>query len=183
MQSFLYDSARNINEADFSKIGKQSYVGLIVKPKISALYNGRTLKSGKDYSVTYKNNTTVGSASAVISGNGNFTGTKTLKFTIIKGKPEKPVILSVTADKPYQLIIRWKKAKRAQGYEIYCKSEFDRKYYIVKTISNINTTKLVDNWVTGDAKHTYKIRSYYILNGKKVYSAYSTPKSKTALSD
>lgn len=174
---------RNISEADFPDLDKQFYAGVKVKPKIAVLYNERTLKSGKDYSVVYKNNATVGSASAVISGKGNFTGTKVLKFTIVKAKPEKPVILSVTADKPYQLIIRWKKAKRAQGYEIYCKSEFDRKYYIVKTISNINTTKLVDNWVIGDAKHTYKIRSYYILNGKKVYSAYSTPKSKTALSD
>lgn len=174
---------RNISEADFPDLDKQFYAGVKVKPQIAVLYNERTLKSGKDYSVVYKNNATVGSASAVISGKGNFTGTKVLKFTIVKAKPEKPVILSVTADKPYQLIIRWKKAKRAQGYEIYCKSEFDRKYYIVKTISNINTTKLVDNWVIGDAKHTYKIRSYYILNRKKVYSAYSTPKSKTALSD
>ena len=44
----------------------------------------KTLVAGTDYTVTYKNNVKVGTATVVITGKGNFTGTKTITFTITK---------------------------------------------------------------------------------------------------
>ena len=44
---------------------------------------GKTLKKGTDYTVSYKNNTNVGTATVTITGKGNYTGTvkKTFKIT------------------------------------------------------------------------------------------------------
>ncbi len=45
--------------------------------------NGKTLQENVDYTVTYNNNTKVGTASVVINGIGNFTSSKGINFNII----------------------------------------------------------------------------------------------------
>lgn len=44
------------------------------------------LIAGTDYTVSYSNNMEVGSAKAVITGKGNYTGSVTKTFEIIKSK-------------------------------------------------------------------------------------------------
>ena len=48
--------------------------------------SGKLLVKGTDYTVTYKNNKNAGTAKVVVSGKGNYTGTKTVMFTIAKAK-------------------------------------------------------------------------------------------------
>ena len=63
------------------------YVAYDGKPKTPAItiMNGNTkLVAGKDYTVSYKNNQNVGTASATIKGNGTtYSGEKTLEFQIV----------------------------------------------------------------------------------------------------
>lgn len=49
-------------------------------------YGQTFLKPGRDYTVSYRNNDKVGKAELIITGNGEYVGTKTAAFTI-KGKP------------------------------------------------------------------------------------------------
>lgn len=58
-----------------------TYTGKAVKPTVK-VYDGGTLLTNKHYSVSYKNNTKVGTASVVIKGKGNYTGNYTLTFKI-----------------------------------------------------------------------------------------------------
>ncbi len=61
-----------------------TYTGKALSPTIK-VYDGKTLlKSGKDYSVSFKNNINAGSGTYIITGKGSYTGTKTGKFTINK---------------------------------------------------------------------------------------------------
>lgn len=46
------------------------------------LEDGTVLAADKDYTVSYENNTTVGTATATITGKGNYTGTVTAEFTV-----------------------------------------------------------------------------------------------------
>lgn len=84
-----------INKAQASKVfsvtlSKKSYTynGKAKKPsvKVKAKVNGKTvtLKKGKAYTVSYKNNKAAGKASVVITGKGNYAGTTTRSFTIKK---------------------------------------------------------------------------------------------------
>ncbi len=60
----------------------QTYTGSAIKPVLNVYDNGELLTPGTDYTVTYKNNTNAGTASAVIKMKGNYAGTQTVPFTI-----------------------------------------------------------------------------------------------------
>ena len=73
-----------IGNAGFSKVKAQKLKkkGQAVKPKVTVKFNKKALKVKKDYTITYKNNKKKGTASIVIKGKGNFSGSKTIKFKI-----------------------------------------------------------------------------------------------------
>ncbi len=52
------------------------------KPNMLITYLGKDLTAGKDYTVSYKNNKKIGSASMIIKGKKNFKGSVTVTFTI-----------------------------------------------------------------------------------------------------
>ena len=60
----------------------QTYTGTAIKPVLNVYDSGKLLTLGTDYTVTYKNNTNAGTASAVIKMKGNYAGTQTVPFTI-----------------------------------------------------------------------------------------------------
>lgn len=62
------------------------YGGGEKKPIVILFHNGSRMTEGKkhDYTFQYKNNVQPGVASVVISGRGNYTGTRTVTFTIAK---------------------------------------------------------------------------------------------------
>ena len=65
------------------------YTGKALKPKttVKAKIGKRrpTLKLGRDYTVTYKDNIVPGTGKIIIKGKGNFTGTKVVKFKVVRG--------------------------------------------------------------------------------------------------
>ena len=70
-------------------VADQTYAGgKELKPSPTVKLNGKTLKSGRDYTVSYANNKNVGTATITITGKGNYTGTKKATFKIVK-KPKK----------------------------------------------------------------------------------------------
>ena len=58
-----------------------AYTGTARKPKVTV--DG--LVNGTDYTVAYKNNTNVGTATVVVTGTGEYTGTLTKTFSIYRG--------------------------------------------------------------------------------------------------
>lgn len=74
----------DIKKAKVSTISNQYYTGKKIKPRPKVTYNGKRLYEGVDYTISYKNNKKVGNASLEIKGKGNFKGTKTVKFKIVK---------------------------------------------------------------------------------------------------
>lgn len=75
----------NIGEADITLAEDFFlYTGTAHEPTVIAKYGNRTLVENTDYTVAYSDNTAVGTATATatITGAGDFTGTKTVNFTI-----------------------------------------------------------------------------------------------------
>ena len=77
----------DITRCDISTISKIvvkncEYSGKAAVPEMILENNGIALVKDKDYTVTFKNNTSVGTATAVISGIGNYSGTVEKAFTI-----------------------------------------------------------------------------------------------------
>lgn len=72
----------NIADCTISSIAAQTYTGSAIKPTVTVKNGSTTLVSGTDYTVSYSNNTNVGTATVTITGKGNYTGTKTATFKI-----------------------------------------------------------------------------------------------------
>lgn len=73
----------NIKDFTISDIKDQTYNGKEITPEftVSDKTYG-TLKKDTDYTVTYKNNVNAGTATIVVTGKGNYTGTVTKEFVI-----------------------------------------------------------------------------------------------------
>ena len=106
-----------------------NYDGLAKKPTVT-MYDGTTrLSSGVDYSVDYKNNTNSGTASAIITGKGNYSGTKTLTFQIV-GKDQ-----TLTTNKTY-----YTKYLTSEPFNLQAKKDGDGT--IVYTSSDTSVAKV-----------------------------------------
>ncbi|MDO5521454.1 MAG: GH25 family lysozyme [bacterium] len=81
-----------------------------------------------------------------------------------------PKITEITGynDRVY---VRWSAVKDAQGYEVYRSDSKTGTYkkVISKAANYINNTGLQKN-----KTYYYKVRAYYVLNGKTTYSSYSS---------
>ncbi len=67
-----------------STIAPQPYTGKAITPAVTLTYNGVTLTEGTDYTLAYTNNIKIGTAKITIEGKGNYVGTKTVSFKILR---------------------------------------------------------------------------------------------------
>lgn len=74
----------SIDKLTYTTIEKQAYTGSPLKPKVTIKNGTTTLKEGTDYTLSYSSNTNVGTGTVTVQGKGNYTGVKTLSFTIYK---------------------------------------------------------------------------------------------------
>ena len=87
---------------DFKKatvsLSKTSYIydGKSKMPTVTVTYSGKKLSKDKDYSVTYKNNKAVGTASVIVTGKGEYSGTITKTFKILPKKDIKKATVSLS---------------------------------------------------------------------------------------
>ena len=76
-------NAKSISSTSVT-LGTTSYTydGTAKNPSVTVKDGSKTLTNGTDYTVTYSNNTNVGTATVTITGKGNYTGTASKTFTI-----------------------------------------------------------------------------------------------------
>lgn len=79
-------------------VGKKFlFTGDPVTPSVSMTYSKMRLTEGRDYELSYANNVAKGTATVYVTGKGNYTGTKAVKFKI-SGPKIKDAEVSLTAD-------------------------------------------------------------------------------------
>jgi len=77
--------AKNISDMNIAlEKTKYTYDGKTKAPSVTIKNGGVTLVNGTDYAVSYKNNINAGTATVVITGNGNYSGSASKTFTIEK---------------------------------------------------------------------------------------------------
>ena len=80
---------KTLSQTAVSSVLSQEYTGKEITPSVTVKEGGKTLTSGRDYTVSYSNNIQPGTADIVITGTGNYIGTKIVHFTITEQKPKK----------------------------------------------------------------------------------------------
>lgn len=81
--NFTIDQAE-ITKADVADVVFQTFRGKALKPKVTVKANGRKLKEGKDYELTYDKNVKRGGAATIsIKGKGNYFTRKPIEKTFV----------------------------------------------------------------------------------------------------
>ena len=165
----------NFKKATVSGISTKAFTGKNITQSITVKYNGKTLKNGTDYTVSYSNNKKIGTATVKIAGKGSYTGTITKTFKINSAKQE---IQKLTA-KSKAFFVDWAQKGSATGYEIQyaTNSKFTRAKKV--TITNKKTDKTTISKLSGKKKYYVRVRSYTTVKGTKYYGAWSSTKTVT----
>ena len=130
-------SSLKVSAATISGVKTKTYNGKSQTQTLTVKSGTFTLKSGADYTVSYKNNKDAGKATLTITGSGIFTGTKTASFTINKAaNPMTVKTKTITAKAKSDTSFSKSKAftiRKAQGAVTFKKSSGDKKIIISKT--------------------------------------------------
>ena len=165
-----------------AKIATQVYSGKAKKPAVEVTvksgnpYTSNILTKNVDYKVTYSNNVKIGKTAKVkIIGRGNYTGSKTVTFTI-KPKVTKPRSIKLSYNKKTnrnELKVKWSRNKLVTGYEVQYSTSYD-------FTTGKKTIKITKNKTTSTTVKKLKGNSYYVrmrayktIGGKKLYSDWS----------
>lgn len=152
-----------------------TYTGRARMPKLTITYNGKQLVKNTDYKVSLKNSKTVGKATIIVRGLGDYTGSKTIDYYVV---PKKPVISSVKSLSKKKVTVRWNKNSMADGYQvkIALNANFKplKKSVIIKKNSTVKTTF---SGLTSGKTYYVKVRAYKYIGGLKRFSFYSSMKT------
>jgi len=137
--------------------------------------NGKTI-SKSYYTVKYASGRkNVGKYKVTITFKGNYSGTKTLYFTI---NPVKTSVTKLTAAKKALTVSISKKSKQVTGYEIQYAT--NKKFSKAKkaTIKSYKTTKTTLKKLSAKKTYYVRVRTYKTVGKTKYYSGWSTVKYK-----
>ena len=154
-----------------------TYNNKVQKPTVTVKDSKGNVIASSNYTITYSNNDSknVGEYNITITFNGNYTGTKTLNYTI---NPKGTSLKKLTAGKK-QFKMTWNKQKtQTTGYEIQYSTnkKFKKGNKTVKIKKNKTTSKTVKK-LKAKKKYYVRIRTYKKVNGKTYYSGWSKVKN------
>ncbi len=82
------------NSFTITSVSGVTYTGSAITPAVTVRYGSKTLTEGTDYTVSYKDNVNIGTATIIVTGKGIYSGTKEKTFNI---NPISILYASVTA--------------------------------------------------------------------------------------
>lgn len=166
----------NIGLLNADAIPDQTYTGTEIKPDVVIKNGTYTLKNGIDYTLSYMNNTTIGTGIVTVNGKGDYLGTKIQAFNIIV--PQVTNLVKV-GNKKMQITLTWTAIPGVDGYRIYKYNELTGKYNYLKQLDGSAQNSYVDTGLTAGTRYRYRVRAFVKVNNENKYGKYST-KYKTA---
>jgi hypothetical protein len=163
-------NAVSIASAQVAPVADKAWTGRQITPAPAVKLNGKTLKAGTDYTLSYGANEAIGKGSIKVTGKGSYAGTKTVTFKIV---PKKIAKLKAKAGKK-NIKLTWKKASKAQGiagYQIQYRVKGNGKWK-AKTVSAKKAALTLKGLKPGKA-YQFKIRAYKPFGSEKYCSAWS----------
>ena len=124
------------------------YTGGEIRPSISVSDGGKSLTEGRDYTVSYVNNTDCGTAEAVITGLKLYNGSVAKSFTIA---PTAPKLTSFVRTKT-AIRLKWSAVPGADSYSVY--RQVGTEYRLAGTVSSPAFT---DTKLETGAVYRYKV--------------------------
>lgn len=166
----------DITKASVSGIISKTYTGKVLKPVPTVKYSGTKLRSGTDYTVSYKNNKNVGTATVTITGRGNYAGTLKKTFRI---NPKGTAISKLSGGTKKFTAVWKKQTAQTTGYQLQYSSSKDFKTKKTVTVSGSGNTSKTVSGLAKKHKYYVRIRTYKTVSGTKYYSSWSSAETVT----
>ena len=157
----------DINTLEISAIRSKTYNAEYQEPDVVIKGGGVRLKKNTDYSLTYYNNVSIGTATVVIKGKGDYKGTVKKTFNIV---PETTRIRSAFINGTY-IDITWAPIEGIDNYHIYVSEDNGKTYKLYETV-DADTTKFSLKFPL-NADYTIKLCTSKTKGGKVYYSKFS----------
>lgn len=169
-KSLTFQIAKNsVAGAVVSYVSPSKYTGSAIKQYEIVSIGETILRSGTDYTVSYKNNKNVGTAKMIITGKGGYTGTKTVKFKITKAS--NPLYASAYSSTLKKASVKKKSAtikaiyiSDAKGKVTYAKKSGSAKLSVNKSTGKVTVKR-------GTGKGTYSMKVAVKAAGNKNFKA------------
>lgn len=137
----------------------------ITSESVCSYANGSGLKTGATYYYRVR-------AYKIVDGK-TFYG----NWAVCAGVPTlKTNAITKLKVKKKKITVSWTKTPYANGYQIFRATSYNGSYKCVKTIKKQKTTKWKNSKLKKKTTYYYKVRSYKVISGKKVYSGFSAVK-------
>lgn len=151
------------------------YTGSAIKPTVTVKDDYGTLKEGTHYTVSFKNNTNIGTATVTVTGKGNYTGSTSMTFKIKAADISKAKVGSI-ANKVYT----GKAIKPAPTVKLGSRTLKNGTDYTLSYKDNKSTGKATVT-VTGKGNYTGTVsKTFKIVPKKTSITKLTSPKTKTA---
>ena len=174
--------AISINGAQVAVDGSSfAYTGSRIKPAVTVTLDGIELEKDTDYTVKYVANKKVGTATVTVTGTGIYAGTVAAQFDIV---PASVTNLKATAAKK-SVKLAWDKRKAQTDGFVICWATSKVKLAKGKALKTATVKKAAAKSYTASKlksgkRYYFKVRAYKVVDGVKVYSAWSAVKGAKA---
>ena len=159
-------TARDISLAEIKSIDTQSYTGNPVTPKLTVTDGQNELVEGRDYTVSYRNNTSVTTSAVVeVTGKGNYTGTASRTFAIGGADIADAEITGIRESVPYTgREITFAGLKVMYGDELLVNG----RDYTVSYSGNKNVTDNAEIRITGAGNYVGSVIRYFAITRRSI---------------
>lgn len=174
-----------IDGAEISAIPTMTYTGSAVEPQPTVTLGGKTLVKDRDYTLSHKNNVNMGTATVIVSGQGDYRESISATFKI---GPSATAIERLMT-RSTSLKVRWDKPSieapsgRVSGYQVMIATDakFSKGKRII-TVRGHSMTSTTISKLTSGKKYYVKVRTFKRGFGRvDHYSSWSKAKSKTIM--
>lgn len=147
--------------------GKNQSPTVIVKDSA-----GKTLRKNVDYTVSAPSvRKNPGKYAVKVTFKGNYSGTKTLYFTIAPATPT----LTVTAGAK-KATLKWNAQIGATGYVVYAATSKTGKYTKIATVKGGTSVSYTKTGLTTGKTYYFRVAAYTTSGGSTIYGSYSSVK-------
>ena len=144
-----------------------TYNGKAQKPSVT-VYAGNKKLSSKYYTVSYRNNTAVGTATITVTGKGNYqnySGKTTFRINL-----QKTTLFALKSSRKGELQATWKKTSGNTGYQIQYAT--NAKFSGAK-VKNTTRTNYTIKGLKSKGRYYVRVRTCKKVGGKYWYSGWS----------
>lgn len=163
---------------DSSSIGDHIYTGEPITPSPIVSVDDNILVEGEDYTLSYKNNKNIGTATVIATGINDYEGESwQYRFTII---PDTVKTITIKGRTTTSLDFSWSEVK---GTNTYCLNVTNNTKGTSFTQLATGTSATLSN-LTPANEYSVRVRAYKLNSaGKKLYGGYSGTNTKHTVAD